>query len=693
MELHANCDGWQLPTSLQLRILWLLPPNERALSGRLAFRDAADAFSAAKDRTASLGQQLPPHAVPWALEAGQQHVRVLPFHHKFRLLNTAASSGSEVNLEVALTLLQQSIFPELLHSPHCSYYRRLRDPGVAAVKAGHPQLLGCLLSHCPGLLSPSDLLEAAAQYCDLAGLRAVWDTLRSWPADSGSSGSSSDLRANLSQYVLDAAAGSATPDAVAKMQWVLAASAGAHCRLNTSTAAAAARSRDLPRLRWLHEKGCQLVREDWDQYTCLLAEATMEVAQWLVDEAGCGLPRAVTGTGREHNFWEHFLYKVAQGRDGAAKLRWLQGRRPPQLQEDWEGDRRLLVRLVELAAGAGQPETVQSLITELQLLPDGKGARDVDPDYAAASGCVPMAAFLRDAGLRFSVGAYYDAATNGHLAMVRWLAQEAGVSAEGLNLVRIIEEWPEWMAAYSRDLLQAVQLLVGVAGCRGWVAELALSLAADRGDLALVQYLEGQLQQQQQQPAHQRQQEQQEGQQHGQQEGQGRGQQDQGQGQQGQRPPVAWPDGKTVRDAAEAGCEALLEWLVEQHPGCRVEGTSQGRASSAYLCAAKAADRGTLVALRRLGVPRGTEDVVVQAVKEGYKLPVVRWLVEQGAPVGRVKDMKEAVARRVRGGGLCSKEAAWLRGLAGAAEAAAAERQIPQQRTTRVSMLLGCSVG
>ncbi len=650
----------QLPTALQLHILSLLAPNERTLSGRLAFRDAADAFSAAEDRTASLAHQLPPHALPWALEAGQRHVRQLPFRHKFELLSTAASSGSEVNLEVALALLQPSIFPELLQSPSCSYYRYVADPGVAAVKAGHPQLLGWLLSHCPGLLRPGDVFKAAAQHCDLTGLQAVWEALQSWPGDSGngsSSSSSSGLRAALSQSVLDAAAGSATRDAVAKMQWVLATTAGVQCRLRTSTAIAAARSGDLPRLRWLHAQGCQLAElDDRDQHSSLLACATLEAAQWLVDEAGCGLPRAATGTGLDQLGWTPLLYQAALGRDGAAKLRWLQGRRPPQLQGDWEGDGGLLVRLVELAAMVGQLETVQSLVTELQLRPNGKGVSDVCSDYAAESGSVRVAACLRDAGLEFSFSAYDKAGLRGHVAMVRWLAQEAGVSAEGLHLASVIYLWPECTAAHSRDLLEAVHLLVGVAGCRGWDAGVVLSNAAERGDLALVQYLQEQQQQkqEQQQPRQQ----------------QGQGPQEE---QHGQHPPVAWPDGTTVQDASYAGCEALLEWLVERHPGCRTAGTGTGHAWSAYLCAAKKADRSTLAALRRLGVPWGAEDVVVKAVQHcGCELPVLRWLVEQGAPVGRAGDMEEAVARRVRGGGLTSKEAAWLQGLVGVAKVASA---------------------
>ncbi len=89
----------------------------------------------------------------------------LAFRHKLQLMCTAAASGSEVNLEVALVLLQPSDFPRLKGSDTSS------DPGMAAVKAGHPQLLGWLLHHCPGLLCLEAVLEAAARHCDMAGLQ------------------------------------------------------------------------------------------------------------------------------------------------------------------------------------------------------------------------------------------------------------------------------------------------------------------------------------------------------------------------------------------------------------------------------------------------------------------------------------------------------------------------------------------
>ncbi len=165
----------QLPTALQLHILSFLPPNDRALSGRLVSPDAADALSGAQHCTASWSQPLPAHAVPWALEAGQQHVRQMRFWHKPHLLCTAAASGSEANLEVALALLQPSVFPELLQH----WYNYLGpDVGVSAVRVGHPQLLGWLLRHCPGLSQPDSVLQAAAQHCDLEGLQVAFGALK-----------------------------------------------------------------------------------------------------------------------------------------------------------------------------------------------------------------------------------------------------------------------------------------------------------------------------------------------------------------------------------------------------------------------------------------------------------------------------------------------------------------------------------
>ncbi len=79
--------------------------------------------------------------------------------------------------------------------------------------------------------------------------------------------------------------------------------------------------------------------------------------------------------------------------------------------------------------------------------------------------------------------------------------------------------------------------------------------------------------------------------------------------------------------ATEGCCEALLEWLVMEHPSC----LTQPEECSPYASAAAIGDLGTLTALRRLGVPWGAGDVVAQAVRERCSAPALLWLAGQGA--------------------------------------------------------------
>ncbi len=250
MSLNCPPPQRQLPPALQLHILSFLPANDRALSGRLVSPDAAAALTGPDHCTASLSQPLPPHAAPWAVEATQLHLRQLPFRHKLQPLCTAAASGSEVNLEVALSLLRPSVFSELWYAGG-GMWSPYNDPGVAAVEAGHPQLLGWLLDRCPGLVNPDRVLSAVAQHCDLAGLQAAWELLR---LPRVSTTLISGWRpATRTSAALAAAAGSATPDAVAKMEWLM-----SKINWGPEAAAAAARSGDLGRLRWLRDGGCPM---------------------------------------------------------------------------------------------------------------------------------------------------------------------------------------------------------------------------------------------------------------------------------------------------------------------------------------------------------------------------------------------------------------------------------------------------
>ncbi len=534
----SSAPQWQLPIDIQLHILSFLPPNDLALGGRLAFRAAADVFVDPMESTAYLSQPLPPHAAPWAVEAGQQHVRRLPFRLKPQLLCTAATSGGEVNLEVAWETLQPSFVPDELEKSGDNLFIRFPDPGVAAVEASHPQLLGWLLRHCPAVLGPNRVMRSAAHHCDLAGLREVWEALRSHPCSNTDSIDQEAGQAVLvDQHVLDAAAASAIPDAVAKMEWLLAVGAGegpmqegtaagaastvgsvpaagrarGSCTLQESTAEAAARSGDLGRLRWLRERGCPM--GGYWVLQSALQHADLAVAQWLVNEAGCEMPTR----GPVSSIFQPppAILASIRGPDGVAKLQWLQGRGFPALSR-----RSVMLRgLARAGVREGRLEMVRHLVS---LCGQDKVASCVDGNEAARSGSVAMAELLHQAGVAFNPRAYEGAAEVGSVAVVRWLAAEVGVSAAGLPLHRLIGVWPSYTPAHSRDLLEAVRLLVERAGCTLGVASGdALREGAARGDLALVQYLllQG--------PSH---------------------------------VPVA----RAVAGAAEAGCIAVLELLEEQ---------------------------------------------------------------------------------------------------------------------------------
>ncbi len=584
---HGDCSSsgspWQpLPTSVQLHILSLLDPNSRALSCRLVSPDARDAFSGVEHCTVCLSQPLPAHAVPWALAAGRQHVRQLPFMHKFQLPSTAAASGCEVNLEVALALLKPSIFPEKLHVKR-EYSGP--DPGVAAVKAGHPQLLGWLVRHCPGLLFSPRVLTTAARHCNLAGLQATWEALPGEPDIMlGSSSSSSSTHPISVAELLEAAAGSVTADAVAKMEWLLLRGGGSG-RMHYSIAVAAARSGDLGRLRWLRESGCPGLSSVLET---ALEHADLAVAQWLLDEAGCCRPAAGSDGGVR---WEHLFQVTAKSPDHLAKWQWLQALGAPPLHGG-----RWVAGVALAAASVGQVGAVRYLLSVFganRVLGDKQEALAL---AAARSGSVEVAACLREAGLQFDHVAYVRAAAYGSrgLPLMRWLAREARVSAAELPLERlteIINSWPGGTPTDSRALLEAVQLLVDEAGFSSWGEDSRLPVISgmERGDLPLVQYLQSHYSQ-------------------------------------------LGADWRVVEAAATAGCEAVLGWLAQQTD---LSSLPPEVPSLYYYHAAARNDRATLTTLRRMGMPWRCQDLVAQATRV-CRMPALRWLVEQGAPLGSV---------------------------------------------------------
>ncbi len=482
---YVQARGLQrLPAALLSHTFSFLPPNERTLTARFICRDAAATLSNAEHHSASLSQPLPVLMASWPQLPGQPCIRQLPFRHKLQLLSAAARSGSEVNLEVALALLQPSVSPGSLHDLEgsCAKHNLPSDPGEAAIEAGHPQLLGWLVQHCPALLHPDRVLQAAARHCDLAGLQAVWGTIKA--SSFSSCCPSSGLRPVLNNSVLDAAAGSATPDAVAKMEWLLAKSRG-RCRLGSSTAAAAARSGDLGRLRWLLGRGCPMAKERDELLQAVLPSADMSAVEWLVDEAGCSLLEPPEDE-EEEWYWGWLVRAAACSGEGVSRVLWLQQRGVPILQASWS----LMDSRNTAPFTAGEVRVVRLLQRTY-----GMGAEQGFPsdseltDGAAESGSIPLVEELRQDGLEFTPMAFFLASGRGDLPMIRWLVREAKVPVADVSPCDLIELWPTHTVAHSRDLLQAVQLLVGEAGCRDWDAGEVLSAAAKAGSLDLVQYL------------------------------------------------------------------------------------------------------------------------------------------------------------------------------------------------------------
>ncbi len=203
--------------------------------------------------------------------------------------------------------------------------------------------------------------------------------------------------------------------------------------------------------------------------------------------------------------------------------------------------------------------------------------------------------------------------------MVRWLAQEARCPCVESTLPVVVEAWRQG-AGDAGGLEQAVQALVG-GGCpyQGAPVALALCDAARRGDLPLLRYLHKEL------------------------------------------GVVLGPE--TLAAAAWGGCEAALEWLVEA--GCEAERMEDCHPDcDPYLAAGHRGDVAALECLCRLGVPLHAK--LLRRAWRGYiPLPVLRWLVEQGAPWDEeaVREAVQSARRQGRFGALWrGLKTSWQRG-------------------------------
>ncbi len=511
----------EVPSELITAVLSRLPPNEVALSARRTCRAAAQHFAEEHHRTAAIGQPLPPHAASGPLEEAEGAFRSLSFRHKLRTLSVAAASGSVTNLEVAWQLLQPCVFPELLTTDF--YLRRMQqetfqtfwDVGTAAARTANIPALSWLLDRCPGLVDCSRTLGAAAKHCSLPQLQEAWGLLRA-----------ADSSLGLNSVVLGAAAESPTPDATAKMEWVV---QRGGCSLTPGTAAAAARCGDLGRLQWLREQGCPC--DSFKVLAAALQHADLSVADWLVDEAGCPLP----SPGRHDAEARAAVVTGAAASGKAAKLRWLQARGVELLSARTDEP-----RVMQAAAESGSLEVVQFLH---RLGGDGVLSERV-MEAAAESGSLDVAAYLLEAGCPVGHAAWIAVGLVGDVAVARWLVEAAQLPMDDV-LCDVVETWPEETAQHDRQLLEVVRLVASSGVTSECMLRGALRSAACRGHVGLMRYLHAEV-------------------------GCGLG-----------------PD--VLVDAADGGCEAAIEWLgergcgageAEQLDGCYINAAAAGDLAS-----------------------------------------------------------------------------------------------------------------
>ncbi len=567
-QLPTGAPGALLPTELLLLVLERLPPGELALTGRLVCKDAARHFSQPEHKTAP-GTAL--------------DVRLLTFDGMLRLLSSVAASGRKSNVQAAWRLLHQNFIVELQSGRrfNITTYRSRRwwdDMGSAAVKAGHPDLLSCLTDD-KMPVNPTWTLIEAARHCDLASFQSTWRLLtRRW--------SGNGYEGGVKVWALYYAARPQSPDNQAKITWLLNEASGAgavpatgaeRIRLMIGAASGAAEFGNLPVLRWLKEAhGLDLTAATPREQplhssspfrvlaTAMWAE-DLDVARWVVDEAGCALPGLEDQAGLEE------VWRWAGERGMVAKIRWLLERGVP-----------LHPRGALAAAQKGHLDAVRHLHEHCGV------ALSAELFAAAAgSGSVPLVSWLLDRGCPTSPEAYNEAAAKGKLSLVVWMSEQRGCRRcpwRGLKLTlpdpTPVEVKPEDVICFHKSLKTRGREWRRVLDGRH-----ALAWAATMGHLGLMRFFM-------------------------------------------QEWRVA-PGPDTLAAAALGGCEAALDMVLERGGDRALRGGKRGE--SPYVGPGVKGDRATLQYLRAKGVPWG-DTVLREAVRAGVKLPVVRWMVEQGAP-------------------------------------------------------------
>ncbi len=575
-----------LPPKLICRALEFLEPNERAINGRLVCKEAAKRLCSRHHRTARFSLPLPLAAGKPTWQPHLQHAfKQTNMRERHSLLSAAAASSCPISFVTAISL----VAPGLWFSsswPDC-----VQNAGADAVKAGRVDMLRFLKEHdIP--INARVALHTAAEQLDIRQLLEVWELLDWQPPE---------YELDNMLLLLTLAAGSSRCDAEAKVYWLLlvAAEQGA-CSysgfVRVAVAAGAAAAGSLQLLRFLQEAGVDLRDEedarciflgDVEPSTFVLSKALehghVALADWLVDEAGVPLPQPPPPPQQQQQQQEEEEEDDDEEEEYEEEIRCL-----------WEAAARgcggvaamrwLQHRGVAVHTAAMEAAAREGRLQAVQFLHGECGLQLTERVFAegARSRSLPTMRWLLEAGCPMSPEAYNRAAFEGDAAMVQCLVQEAGCPWGADTLPRVMRCWPTTVSSSREGLEQVVRALVA-AGCPlGGTA--SVDAAAGCGHLPLLRYLHGEL-------------------------------------------GLDFGPG-TLAAAADVGCEAVLEWLVAA--GC-VAG--EGERQDPYVAAGTEWGRGMMGCLRRLGVLWDEQVVRRVAKQQGcMTLPVLRWLVEQGAP-------------------------------------------------------------
>ncbi len=495
----AGADvGCQVPPELLMRVLSFLPPNAQALSGRLVCRDAAEGLT--EPCAVTLDQPLPPYvaaaaaSVARAAAAGsssssgggvgggllgpgsraQAALHALPHTRRLALLAAAAASGCEANLEVAWALLQPCLLPGHKYKPQ-------PDPGAAAVEAGHPHLLLWMAAR--GWPMDARLaLISAAEHCCLDDLRRAWAVLLAIseredqgpqpPPEFALPTPLPPLQLSTNVFAAALKSGCSTADAVAKLEW-MEAEHDQHWRRSgigapgsgrgivgvpplqgDGVAAAAARSGDVARLRWLESRGVQLEgggRAAVEATAEALRSGHLDLATWLLGRAGWqgagGIPGHVSNS----------LHWVMASEGRLDRLRWA---KEHGLAWPSHGP----IEVMGEAAKTGQRKSVEFLVSECGMELSARVFA-----HAVGGSGVRMARWLMRQGCPMDATAYAWAGHARDLGAVRWLLQEARCPLQQDTAAELLRGWAQPLPQCSRARGGAARGGAGAGGPRGTV--------------------------------------------------------------------------------------------------------------------------------------------------------------------------------------------------------------------------------